>query len=119
MTETREYKAMTTLIAKVRNGRIELPPMPEFAEGTNVSVTIEPAEESMSVGGKPLGYSSDEEYGTDPESIARWIADFEAMEPLDISDAEWEAIRKDRQEYRAWCLADAERREARKRTDLQ
>lgn len=110
---------MTTLIAKVRNGRIELPPTPEFPEGSEVNVTIEPAVESLPVAGKPMGYASDEEYGTDPESIARWIAEFEAMEPLDISDEEWEAIRKDRQEYRAWCLADAERREARKQTELQ
>jgi len=37
---------------------------------------------------------SEEEQGDDPESIARWIADFDAIPPLEMTpkeEAEWQA----------------------------
>ncbi len=44
---------------------------------------------------------SEEEQGDDPKSIARWIAEFDAIPPLQMTpqeEAEWRAARHDQKE---------------------
>ena len=63
---------MTTLIARVKNGRIDVPATPEFPDGSEVGVTLHAIEE-------PLGITRDEDYPTDPPSINSWIATFDEI----------------------------------------
>ena len=53
---------------------------------------------------------TDEEQGDSPEAIARWIATVEAIPPIEISDEQWAAWQKRRQEDREWEFAHEEER---------
>ncbi len=85
---------MTRLKTKVANGRIELSAPPDWPDGTEV--LVEPV-------AKPQRPNyQDEDWATDPESIAAWIAEFEAIPPLEMTpeeEAEWQAARKAQREF--------------------
>jgi hypothetical protein len=97
---------MTTLIAKVKNGRIDVPALPEFPEGSEVSVTLQPALE-------PLGILHDEDYPTDPESIIDWISTFEEIHNSPGANEAFLEMEKVLAENRSWELSQMEKREYR------
>jgi hypothetical protein len=80
------------ILAIWKDGRI-VPTRPvDWPEGTNLNVKpIEPT----------FGVEEDLQ-GDDPDSIARWIATFDALPPLQLSEAEegrWRAARREVAEY--------------------
>ena len=96
---------MTTIRTIVRDGRIRLDEPLDLPEGSEVEVTLRPLNGEMGLTGM-----TDEEQGDSPEAIARWIAEFEAIPAPIMSDAEWEAWQKRRQEDREWEFAHEEER---------
>jgi hypothetical protein len=84
----------TALAGTLRNGRVILDGQTDWPEGCRVVVIREPA---VTV----LGLAEDEQ-GDDPESIARWIAAFDAIPPLAMTpeeEADWRAARKASKAY--------------------
>lgn len=81
---------MKAIHAIWKDGRI-IPSQPvDWPDGT--PLTVEPVEE-------PRGSETEESLlGNDPASIARWIASYEALPPLQMTEAEqgeWLAARRD------------------------
>src|SRR5690242_12529713 len=80
---------MKAIHAIWKDGRI-VPTQPvDWPDGTALSV--EPLE------GSSVAETEGELSGGDPVSISRWIADFDALPPLRMSDAEeaeWQAARR-------------------------
>jgi hypothetical protein len=77
----------------VQNGRILVSEPLDWPDGTQVLVEPIPPE---AVG------MAEEEQGDDPESIARWIAAFDAIPPLQMTpeeEANWQADRKAQKEF--------------------
>jgi hypothetical protein len=62
---------MKTVSATWKNGQVVLDEQPDWPDGRRL--VIEPKLEPESIG------MTEDEQGDDPESIARWIADFEAI----------------------------------------
>ncbi len=78
-----------TLMGIWKNGQVILDSQAEWPEGCRVVLIREPAPDA-------LGTTGDEQ-ADDPESIARWIAAFEAIPPLEMThkeEAEWRAARE-------------------------
>jgi hypothetical protein len=98
-----------TTIATVQNGRLDIPAPSGSSDGSLFEVSLRNVSDLGSV------VFTEEDFRSEPASINSWIAKFMALEPVDISDEEWDAIRKDREEYRAWCLKDAAEKEARRK----
>ncbi len=77
-----------------KDGRI-IPTQPvDWPDGTALSV--EPLEQSV-----PADVEG-EIWGADPAAIARWIADFDALPPLRMSEAEeahWQDARRQMRDY--------------------
>ncbi len=51
---------------------------------------------------RPLSEALDDNESTDPEAIARWIAAFDAIPTLDMTEeeyAEWQAARREQREF--------------------
>jgi hypothetical protein len=88
--QTRGREAiMTAIRAVVRNGKIEMDAPPDWAEGTEV--LVEPIAHAGSIGIR------DEDWPDTPEGIARLLASMDKIEPLVLTaeeEAEWEAVRK-------------------------
>ncbi len=85
---------MTRLTTKVTNGRVELSAPPDWPDGTEV--LVEPVAKTQ----RP-NYQ-DEDWPTDPESIAAWIAEAEAIPPLEMTkeeEAEWQAALQAQKDY--------------------
>lgn len=77
-----------------RNGQIILTEPANWAEGTEV--LVEP------VAREPLPAAQEEDWPTNPESIARWIAEFEAIPPMFMAaeeEVQWQAARKARKDH--------------------
>jgi hypothetical protein len=77
-----------------KNGQILLEMPADWPDGTEV--IIEPISHDESLG------MAEEEQGDDPESIARWIAEFDAIPPLQITpeeEAEWQVARQAQKEF--------------------
>jgi hypothetical protein len=77
-----------------KNGRVVLETPADWPDGTEVIVEPVPHNESFGL--------TEEEQGDDPESIARWIAAFDAIQPLQMTpeeEAEWQAARKAQREF--------------------
>jgi hypothetical protein len=105
---------MTTLKATVRNGRIELDEPFDLPDGAEVEVIL------LTPANPPtLRGMTEEEQGTTPEAIERWIAILEAISAPAMSDDEWAAWMQRRREDRGWELARAEEREARLRKSAE
>jgi Protein of unknown function DUF104 len=85
---------MKTIRAVWKNGQI-LPVQPvDWPEGTTLAV--EPIDESLAT-----DFEGDL-LGNDPESIARWLAWFDSLEPLCFTpdeDAAWRAARRDQRDW--------------------
>jgi len=92
---------MPTLIAKVKNGRIDVPALPEFPDGTEVEVSLRLAPDT------PLPIDND------PYSIDNWLAGAGSDEPPLITDAESEFMRTMRKAERDLEKARAKLRDTR------
>jgi hypothetical protein len=71
---------MNAIKATWKNGQIVPDEPVNWPEGRRLIVAPEPLSE--------IGGMTEEEQGDDPESIARWVADFDALPPLVLSPAE-------------------------------
>ena len=71
-------------------------PLP-LPDGTRFRVTTTLAE--------PLQTVTEDEQGDDPESIARWLAWYDALEPLILTPEDEERIRQARADQKAFELA--------------
>lgn len=86
--------AMNTITGTIQNGHVVLDATPAWPEGSRVVVEPLPFPEITGM--------TEEEQGDDPESIARWIAAFDAIPPLVMDpreEAEWLAWRQKVKEY--------------------
>jgi hypothetical protein len=85
---------MKAIHAIWRNGEI-VPMQPvDWPEGT--ALTVEPVDELRAT--KPEG----DLLGDDPESVARWLAWYDTLEPLNFTpeeDAAWQAARRERRDW--------------------
>lgn len=95
---------MIRIAATVRGGVI-VPSEPlDWPDGTEVEV----CEKQL-----------DNETPDSPEEIARWIAEFNAIPTPVMTDEEWAAWERERQDHKAWELAHAEEREKKIRAGLE
>jgi len=93
---------MSAIRGTIRDGKVVFDTPPDWPDGTPVEV--EPARAGDRIG------LSEEEQGDDPESIARWLAWADQIQPLLMTpeeEAEWQ---KARAEQKAWELANWETR---------
>lgn len=85
---------MKAIKGMVKNGQIALAEPVTWPEGTQVCIKPVPdVSETHEHGDFGM---SEEEQGDDPESIARWILEFDAIPPLDMTpeeEAGWQAAR--------------------------
>jgi hypothetical protein len=85
---------MKTIHAVWKNGQIIPTQAVDWPEGT--ALAVEPIEESLVA--DPAG----DLFGDDPASIARWLAWFDALEPLTFTpeeEAAWQAARLERRDW--------------------
>ena len=78
----------TTLTGIWKNGQVILDSPADWPEGCRVVVVRDYVPDFVGTTG--------DEQADDPESIARWIADFDAIPPLEMTpeeEAEWNAAR--------------------------
>jgi len=85
---------MRTIQAIWKNGQIVPTQSVDWPEGT--TLTVEPIEAELAA--EPEG----DLLGDDPVSIARWLAWFDSLEPLQFSSDEENALQIARQERRDW-----------------
>ena len=80
-----------TVHAIWKAGRVVIDESVDWPEGFQLEVR--PASEAESL---------DDNESTDPEAIARWIAAFEAIPPIEmteVEEAEWQAARRGQREF--------------------
>lgn len=98
---------MTRIAATVRDGLI-VPREPlDWPDGTEVEVST------------VADRIDDDERPETPEEIEAWIAAWNAIPTPVMSEDEWAACERRRQEDREWELAHAEGREAKIRRNLE
>lgn len=83
---------MSAIRGKVTDGKIEIPAPPDWPDGLEVEVRPADAE---------FGCTEDEQ-GDDPESIAAWIAQFDARPRLVMSPEEEAEMNEWRQKVKAF-----------------
>jgi hypothetical protein len=91
---------MSTIRGIIQDGRVVFDTPPDWPNGTPVDVELVNSDNSIGV--------SEEEQGDDPESIARWLAWADQIQPLIMTpeeEAEWQ---KARAEQKAWEIANWE-----------
>ena len=89
---------MSAIRGTIQDGKVVFDTPPDWPDGTPVEV--EPVRSSERIG------ISEEEQGDDADSITRWLAWLDSLEPLKMTpeeEAEWQ---KARAEQRAWELAN-------------
>lgn len=95
---------MSAMRGTFRNGQIILdgPPPADWKDG--IEVRLEPVD--------PVSEDDDPDglLGSDPESIARWLAWYESLKPYRMSDKEDAEFRRILQEQKEWELANWEAR---------
>jgi hypothetical protein len=85
---------MNAIAGTWKNGQIVLDEPAPWPEGSRVA--IEPAPCAADLG------MTEDEQGDDPESIARWLADFDAIPPWQMTaeeEARWQADRQAMKDY--------------------
>jgi len=85
---------MNAIKGIVKNGQILFNEPMDWPDGTEV--IVEP------VAGEGTAGMTEEEQGDDPESVARWIEEFDAIPPLQMTpeeEAEWQAARQAQREF--------------------
>ncbi len=96
------FDSATTLTGILKEGRIILNEQADWPEGCRVVVIRETAVPT-------LGLAEDEQ-GDNPESIARWIAAFDAIPPLEMTPEEEVAWRAAREANKAYEMATFDER---------
>lgn len=104
---------MTILTTIVRGGRIKVDEPSDLPDGSAVEVTLRRAD-----GALPVHGMTEDEQGTTPEAIERWIQTLEAIPAPVMTDDEWSAWTARRHEDREWELAGEAARDARLRETL-
>src|SRR5437763_389721 len=85
---------MSAIQGTYKNGQIILDTPADWPEGFRV--IVEPAPQDNDFG------MTEDEQSHDPEAVACWIAEFDAIPPLQMTpaeEAEWQAARKAQREY--------------------
>jgi len=85
---------MTVIEGTYKNGQVILDAATSWPEGSRVRIELLPAADGLGM--------TEEEQGDDPESIARWLAEFEAIPPLQMTgeeEAAWQAARQAQRDY--------------------
>ena len=80
---------MSAIKAIWNDGQVVLETPPDWPEGRRLVVVEDPD-------------TDDDNQADDPESIARWIAEFDAIPPLEMTaeeEAEWQAARKAQKDF--------------------
>jgi hypothetical protein len=100
----------------IRNGKVEFDSPPAWPEGAEVLVvdSVIP-----SAPDEPFRMLTEEEQGDDPESIVRWLAAYDALEPLILTPDDEARIRAARDEQRAFELAQWEAHSKKLERDFQ
>jgi hypothetical protein len=83
---------MSAIRGRVTDGKIEIPAPPDWPDG--LEVEVRPADEEF-------GCNEDEQ-GDDPESIAAWVAQFDARPRLIMSPEEEAEMNEWRQKVKAF-----------------
>lgn len=78
---------MTAIRGHWQQGRVVLDQPPSWAEGSRL-VILEADESRLRIDPDELVFMTEEEQGDDPESIAKWIADCDAIPPLEMTPEE-------------------------------
>ncbi len=89
-----EIHLMKSIHAIWKDGRIVLTQPVDWPDGTTLSV--EPLEH------RPAAVREEDLTGDDPTAVSRWLAYFDALPPLQMSnaeEAEWQAARRQMKEY--------------------
>jgi hypothetical protein len=93
---------MSAIEGTVKNGQIIPSERIDWPDGTRVRIEPVPASgDGGGTGPDDLGMSEVEQ-GDDPEAVARWIAEFDAIPPLQMTpeeEAEWQAARRAQKEF--------------------
>lgn len=95
---------MSAIHATYVEGNIVPDEPPKWPEGTRLVVEV-----ALTV---PVRMMTEEEQGDDPESVARWLAWYDSLQPLVITSNDGETIRKVREDQRKF---ETEQWEARSR----
>ena len=82
---------MAMIRAHWNQGRVVLDQPASWAEGSRL-VVLQADESCLKVGPEDLVFMTEEEQGDDLESIAHWIADCDAIPPLEMTPEEEAAI---------------------------
>lgn len=82
---------MTAMIGHWKQGRVVLDQPASWAEGARL-VILEADEAKSKRGPDDLVFMTEEEQGDDPESIAKWIAECDAIPPLEMTPDEEAAM---------------------------
>ncbi|MBC7818774.1 MAG: hypothetical protein IAG10_17935 [Planctomycetaceae bacterium] len=75
---------MTAIRGHWQEGRVVLDQPATWSEGSRL-IVCELDEATPRANGEEIVGMTEEEQGDDPESIAKWIADFDAIPPLEMS----------------------------------
>ena len=78
---------MTMIRAHWNQGRVVLDQPASWTEGARLIIS-EADEAASKVGPEDLLFMTEQEQGDDPESIAMWIADCDAIPPLEMTPEE-------------------------------
>jgi hypothetical protein len=93
---------MSAIEGTVKNGQIIPSERIDWPDGTRVRIEPVPASaDGGRTGPDDLGMSEGEQED-DPESVARWLAEFDAIPPLQMTpeeEAEWQAARRAQKEF--------------------
>jgi hypothetical protein len=93
---------MNAITGTWKNGQIVLDEPAHWPEGSRV--VIEPTPRTEDVG------MTEEGQGDDPESIARWLAEFDAIPPWEITMEEETRWQADRQAVKDYTIAKMKQR---------
>src|SRR5208283_2071899 len=93
---------MHAITGTFKNGQI-VPNQPaEWPEGTTVRIEPIPAPTEIEEPDREKLGMTEEEQTDDPESVARWIAAFDSIPPLQMTpeeEVEWQAARQAQKEF--------------------
>ena len=95
---------MNAIKSIVKNGQISLCVPAEWPDGAEVLIRLvpTPAEDDNLETDDLTGMTEENQGSPDPESIRRWLAEFDAIPPLQMTPAEeaaWQAARKSQREF--------------------
>lgn len=94
---------MSEIGGTIQDGKVILDHPPAWPNGKRVWV-VDPGR------GSELMMMTEDEQGTDPEAITKWVEWFDSLQPLILTPEDEERIRKAREDQKAFELAHWEER---------